>query len=131
MVDFNNENTVSTPATDIVRVLILERRYNLMEVIEAVHKEEALGIDTASQTAVVKARLLSFYYEIAEALPRQMTEEEITLLEKQLRSEKFEELLKAFRILNRVLDKLKLTRIDTKSVYDPTNVEEENKKKNL
>ena len=131
MVDFNNEATVSTPASDIVRILILERRYNLMEAIERRILNDSMAIEAGQDLAVIKARLYSFYFEICEVIPRRMKIEEKEQLEKDIQANDFAAVMRAFRSLNSLLDTIKLTRIDTKKVYDPTLVEDENKEKGL
>lgn len=131
MVDFNNETTVSTPAADIVRVLILERHAYVVDAIERHYVNDALNIDTAQDLGVIKARLMTFYFYICEVLPRRMDKDEIKNLKEDLAAEDFDGVMRAFRSLNKVLDSVKLTRIDTKKVYDPTRVEEENKEKGI
>lgn len=120
MVDFNNDSTIGTPALDIVRVLVLERRYNVMESIEEYVKLQDSGIDDLSkEIAIIKGRLLSFYYEIQEATQRHLSKEELQALGKNIKSNNFEDLTEAFYILNKLLDKLTITKLDTRQALPP------------
>lgn len=125
MVDFNNEATISTPATEVIKIEILERRYNLIEAVEAYNKQIASGVQ--AETGIVKARLLSLFMEVHPALERgfkSKDREELLLL---LDSDEFRDLMRGFFIINAWLDKVRLTRIDNKAQYDRTITEEENK----
>lgn len=125
MVDFNNETTVSTPAGDVVKILILQRRNDLIESIEAYNKARNSGV--LADTSIVKARLLSLFFEVQPALERNKNDgdlEEINLL---VLSDDYKDLVRGFLIINRWLDETKLIRIDTKKQYDRRIAEEENK----
>lgn len=129
MVDFDSEVTVSTPATDIVKILILQARANLFESIEAWKRDEAQNIDRGSE-AVAKARLNTLFMELQGVLKRKMDEKDYESLKKDCNSG--ENLLKRTYELNEFIDeKLKITQIDTRKQYDRTRVEEENEEKGL
>lgn len=120
MVDFNNSETIGTPALDIVRVLVLERRFNVMEALEEYKKVKLLGVDELSkEIASVQSRLMSFYLEIQEATVRHLTEEEEKSVIEALDSKNFAELFEAFKILNTLLDKLTITKLDTRQALPP------------
>lgn len=129
MVDFNNEATIGTPAHDILKVLILQRRNDALESIEFYRKKTLGGIDYP--TDVVSSRVFSFFLEVEPSLTRHKPKEELEILEKKSRTTEFDELLEAFRELNFHLDTLKLTRIDTGRKIDTTDIEAENKEKGL
>lgn len=129
MVDFNNEATVSTPATDVVKILILQRRNDFIEAVEAYNKQNAGGIE--SDPSIVKARLLSLYMEIQPALERSQKEDELNNIQLLLDSNDYLDFLRCFFIINRWLDRTRLIRIDTKKSYDRTIAELENKNYNL
>lgn len=128
MVDFDNETTVSRPAADVIKIVILERRYNLMEALERYYMNSALkDVDTTQDEAVVTARLQSLIDEIGPLLDRQLKKEEKEELQEAMNSKDFHDRLEAFRILNHALDGVKLTRIDNTRVYDMGDPEEDNK----
>jgi hypothetical protein len=129
MVDFNNEATISTPAVDIIRVLILQRRNDALDAIEYYNKKVKAGIDYG--TDVMGARIFSYFLEIECCLKRQLENKSFEDLEKEVKSDKYNDLLTAFRTMNTVLDKIKLTKIDTGKDIDTSNVEEENKERGL
>lgn len=126
MVDFNNEATVGTPAVDVERISILQRRYDLIEAIEHYRKMRLNG--AAMGISVVSCRLFSLFLELQACLARHLTPKEYDkLLDVCLNSSKEEEILTAVYKINSVLDQIKLTRIDTQRVYDSTDTEAENK----
>jgi hypothetical protein len=129
MVDFDNEATVGTPAADIVRILILQRRSDLFEALEAYRKRDYLG--ASSDISTVRARLNTLFLEIQGTLKRRLKEEEYKDLLIKIGSNKEEEILGAIYFLNEYLDALKLTRIDTRKEYDKTRVEHEHKAKRM
>jgi len=132
MVDFNNETTIGTSAWDIVRVLILQRRNDLIEAIEYYNKLECRNTD--GDLSIVQARLHSLFNELQASLKRRWNGPKDTrykdLIDK-IKSDKFKDIIDAFYILNEYLDEINLTRIDTRKQYDGSRVEEENKERGL
>lgn len=129
MVDFNNQTTVGTPAVDIVRVLILERRANLFEAIESYTKQEHQGISPS--ISVVQARLYVLFLELQAQFKRKLDKKEYDILHTQVKSKKIDDIMGGLETINNYLDQIKLTMLDNKKVYDPTSVENENKIKGL
>jgi negative regulator of replication initiation len=132
MVDFNNDTTITgRSAEDILRVVIMERRYNLFESIEQYIKLQAQDNSSDVELSIIKARLYSLFLEVEETVKRQHKEnpEDIIKLEVLMNSDKYEDLIKAVKFLMTVLDKVKLTRLDTKIPYDSTRVTVEDKHK--
>lgn len=128
MVDFNNEATIGTPAADVEKISILQRRYDVIEAYEAYKKGKFMG--HAQSLSIVKARLISLFIEIQAMLKRRLPKEEYDKLNICMNSTLIEEdILNILLRLNEFLDELKLTRIDTKKVYDSTDVEVENEEK--
>ena len=128
MVDFNNETTVGTPAVDVERISILQRRYDLIEAVEDYKKKRYAGAGMALN--IVRARLFSMFLEIQACLKRRLKPEQYTALLKTCLTDTQEErILEAIYWINEVLDEIRLTRIDTQQVYDRMDVEAENKMK--
>jgi len=128
MVDFNNETTVGIPAGDIVRVLILQRRNDLIESLEHYRKEKYVG--GFSDLSIVRARLLSLFIEIQGMLKRRLKEEIYNKLKLEVfTSIKEDDLFRMVFEINETLDSIHLTKIDNKVVYDRKRVEIENKEK--
>ena len=124
MVDFNNEATMTTPAGDVVKLCIIEKWYNLIEALEAYDKSTSSGV--ASDFYIVKSRLMSLFRVLSPTLLRggkKAEYEEVILLSK---SNKYDDIIRAFMVLNKFLDDIRLTRIDNKPIYDRTRVEDEN-----
>ena len=124
MVDFDNEATISTPAAEIVKILLLQARQNLFEAWEEYYKKMEYGTDVG--LAVVKARLFSLWLEMQATLKRRLTEKEYNHIYRNALSDKQSEVLSAILRLNEILDELQVTRLDSKRVYNRQNVEEEN-----
>lgn len=129
MVDFNSEATVGTPAVDIVRVMVLERANNLYDAYEDYIKKQEQGYD--KDLSLIKARLSSLMLILEAQVLRKEGEEKANILKKQITSNDFEKIKEAITHFNIYLDEIKLTRLDTKKVYDKTMVEVENKVKGL
>lgn len=130
MVDFNAGETVATPAADIVRVLLLQRRDYVIDSLEQYHQNTARGVEAGLH--IVRARLRSLFYEMQAALKRRAGknggyDELLELLE----GKKITDLEKLFFYLNEELDTWKITRLDTQKRYDSTDVETENEAKKL
>lgn len=124
MVDFNNERTIGTPRSDILTVLLLQRRNDVIDAIEAYKKVEYLG--SQSEANVLRARLLSLFMEIQAALLNDLGEEEFGKLQEKVLSPKLEDSSEAFQTMDRWLYRKNITKIDTRKHYDTGDVEEEN-----
>jgi hypothetical protein len=129
VVDFNNEATIGTPASEVVKILILQRRYDMMEALEQYNKLQ--NQDQEADISVARARLFSLFLEIQAMLKRRLTKEEYDDLFSQVESSNKNQIMKAIYSINEQMDKISLTKIDTKRVYDTTRVEKENKIKGL
>lgn len=129
MVDFNNETTVSTPAVDIVRVLILQRRADLMEALEDYLKKDSLGYSQSIN--IVKARLYTLFLEVSGMLKRRAPED-YARLEVGIRGlDDVEDIIKIILEFNNILDSVGLTKIDTRKKFDSSIAENENMDKGL
>ena len=129
MVDFNNEATIGTPSTEVVKILILQRRYDLMESLEKHNRLQNQNQD--SDTSTLRARLFTLFMEIQAGLKRRLPTKEYTELLDWMNSEEETDIMQAVYKINEELDKINLTKIDTKKVYDSTRVEKENRMKGL
>lgn len=129
MVDFNSEATVGTPAVDIVRVMVLERLNNLYDGVEDYFKKIEQGYD--KDLSVVKARLYSLWLIIEAQVTRKEGKNKAKEYEQKIKSNDFDELKEMITYFNKYLDELKLTRLDTKKVYDGSRVEVENQNRAL
>lgn len=131
MVDFNNETTIGTPAVDIVRVLILQARYNLFEAWE--YHQKMLFQGTEGNLSLVRARLGTMFLELQAGLKRRLSKLEYQNLLNRLKDDTMttDEAFDIICLFNDILDKINLTKIDTKKVYDSSRVEKEHKALNL
>ena len=129
MVDFNNETTVSINSFDIMRVVILERRYHLFEAFESYEKADNQGQDASQELYIVKARLKTMFSELRNMIKRHNKNGVLEQIEKDLRSDSIVSLYRAFYSMDEILDAVKLIRIDTQVPYDSTKVTTEDRQK--
>jgi len=129
MVDFNNETTISTPAGDVIKILILQRRYDLFESLEAYNKQRGQGTDP--NIGGVSARLYTFWLELEAMLKRRLKAEEYETLYQNVISDKEANIILAINTINAQLDFIKLTKIDERQVYESHRAEKENKVKGM
>lgn len=127
MVDFNNETTVTQSPTELVKIMLLERRKYVIDAIEHYYKNTSNGIKPA--IGVIKSRLLALFYELKPSLTS--ADVDTVKLAKELDVKDIKELLNAFDTLNQYFYDLQLTKIDYKKLIDTTNVEIENLEKGL
>jgi len=133
MVNFNNENTVSTPAANIVKLLLIEARYNSFLALEEYNSKISGSVNY--NQGRVRARLGTWFLEHQAYLDRTFTKvEDITEIEAVKRDLFFNKkdleysrILEIVVFLNNVIDKLKITKLDTKHQYDTTDIEADNK----
>lgn len=131
MVDFNNEQTVATPPGDIVKILIIERKEQVIEALEKYHLADETGADPDTKLDIVKARLRSLWYELGPILKRKKSVDEYkTACDNIANLNKAKEVREAFSELNEFIDEIGLTQIDRK-VWDRTNIEMSNMRKGL
>jgi hypothetical protein len=104
----------------------LQRRYDLIEAIEVYKKQSYRG---SNDLGTVKARLLSLFLELQATLHRHSARgSEYEVIEKVcLDANSEEEVLGVLFKINKLLDKLKLIRIDNQESYDSSDIEAENK----
>lgn len=123
--DWDN-TTVGQPASEIIKILILQKRNDLIEAIEHYYKDKY--ISNMGDLSIIRARLTSLFVELQAMLKRRIPEYEV-LKEKVFTSNKEEELFSIIYQINEILDSVNLTKIDNKKVYDRMRVEEENYEK--
>lgn len=106
---FNSEGAYGRTAGEIEQISILQRRYNFIEAYEDYLKKKYNNIGTSLN--LVRARLISLFLQIQATTERRL--EEYTSIEKSIFIIKEENDIKEmFYIISRLLDKLKITRLD-------------------
>lgn len=132
MVDFNNESTVATPPGDVVKIVMLERREQVIETLESYHEKKANGNSMKEDLSLIKARVMALWYELQGIARRRLKPKEYDLIEKGMMDAKeWTELQAAFQWMNEFVDGLGLTYIDTRNKYDRTRVEDTNTKRGM
>jgi len=126
---FNSEATISTPAIDIVRVLVLQRVDNAIEAIELYNKKDALGVNFP--TAEASSRVYSLFLLLSNVLKRRLKTDVYDTIKQNIKSEDIKEINESFETMLTTLDEIRLTRLDTGKQIDTTSVEDENKESGL
>lgn len=126
--NFDNEVTVGVPASDVERISILQRRYDLIEALEDYRKKRLNNVGV--NISVVRARLFSLFVEIQAMLKRKLSPKDYErILDNCMTSNKESIIIETIFFLNEQLDNIRLTRIDSQRMYDTVNIEEENEAK--
>lgn len=106
MVDYNTETAITAPH-NIVKIEILEARYNTRLAIEFMEQKKKYSSRTPSRT--FQARLQSYYYTLYGLLNNKGKNE---IIAEKVFSNKIEDNIKAFLMLEEILYKVGLIRID-------------------
>lgn len=134
MVNFNDNVTTGTPAVNLVRLLVLEARYNCFLALEYYNTKVSSGINIDQST--VRARLGTWFLEHQAYLERsnnidpndkpiyERIKENLFFKRGNLNNK---EILEIVYFLNKVIDRLKVTKLDTRIQFDTTDIEEDNK----
>lgn len=121
--------TVASGPTELLKIIILERRKFLIDAIE--HYNRRKFDNRSASISNIRAEMISLFLEIQAALRRDYKDEEYKELYGMVNSKEPDVLLDAFFQINQWLDEKKLIRVDTKKQYDSTRVESENREKSL
>lgn len=130
--DFNNESSLGTNRGHILDLIVLGRRDEWLNTYQkylvAKSNQDA---NKTNLFYILVGILKTIELELRETLKRQM-KEDYTEFKKNLDDcENENTLMKVFDRLNKVLDELRITRIDNKKNVDPTNLEATNESKGL
>lgn len=122
--NYDLTTSVSSPI-EYYKILVLQRLNDLVEAWETYFKNKHTGLEV--NLNIVHARTTSLYLSLSVYLKRKS--DKFTTVDKILfESEPHErELINIFRLISEQLDTDRLTRFDTKTTYDGTLAETENK----
>lgn len=133
MVDFNSETTITRPAADVCKIVILQRRYDFLEALTEVYVRQAnnssLNLGHAKALLSILAKELGAMFR--GRFSKKDGETWADLLTDITGAENIETLTAAFDRLDAELYRMGLTKIDTGREYDSTLVETENREKGL
>jgi len=127
-INFNDNNLTNRPPTDVINMIVIEAWYNWRLAYEFYLNNKYNGKTMYLHDC--RARISNLYLTLYELLNRKLKEEELEFLKNicmmnQTSTEA--DILKAYLIINRVLDETQLIRVDTKRIIDRSNIEESNK----
>lgn len=129
MVDFNNEATIGTPRSDIISVLILQRRNDVIDAIESYKKAEYQGAEGPAW--VVRSRMLTLFLEVRSALKNSKKPEDFKKLEANVLSADMDRLGEALYAIDEWLYQKNITKFDTRKDVDIDDIEAVNKSHGL
>lgn len=130
MVDFNNESTISKPPKEVVALIIIEKIYNFLEADEDYAKKKLQGGGVS--IAIPRARLRNLFLMSHALLKRGLDEPDYNgcvavCMDVNRKDVEPDDLMEAFGHMMTVLDKVGLTKLDTKPVYNRNSIEQSNK----
>lgn len=132
MVDFSNETTVSTPPGDVVKIVVLEARAQVIEALEQYHIMESSDMELSRRKDILHGRILNLWYQLQAMVKRRNPPENYKQLTKILYGKpSFETMRATFEWMNEFIDDMGLTVIDNRPRYDRTIAEDANVKKGL
>jgi len=129
MVDFKSDATITTPVSDIIKMLIIEAMYNAEETLEDYQRKKASGIQP--DTAALHSRIWRLWARLRPSIKKQCPPNTFKELENICGSEDPEDLEEAYHALNELLHDWKLTDIFQKKYVDRTNIEAANEADNI
>jgi len=129
MVDFNNETTIATPSKDIMRVYLIENKAYTEDNWRRFRTKDFEGLEAS--LSIVRACLEQWYIIIEPIINRHWDSKEIPKdkIEYYIEKGKKKDLFKLIITFNRLLDKIKLTQLDTRETPKRT-IEASNLAKN-
>ena len=132
MVDFNSDGALGTNRSHILDLVILGRRDEWLNTFQKfqISKVEN-GSDQIRLLNILRGIAQTMEFEIRETLKRRLNKEYDKFKEELYHSQEEKVLMNCFDQINTVLDKLQITRIDTRKQIDFTNIEESNTAKGL
>lgn len=135
MVDFNSEQLFTANKGEILNIIILGRRDELLNTFQLWREKVLIGAGSSMEYKL-RSCLFTLFLEVAEPIERKLEDTKelkhlLAVIYSNDTSIPEEDLLTAFRTINGFLDDLNLIRIDNKKKYDTTDIEAENEEKGL
>jgi hypothetical protein len=118
-------NFITNSPANLLKFIIIQKKDTVIEAIE--RYLEFSSHSRTTPTHYIRSRLNSLFLSVYSGLKRGLKKEEFTELDKLKDSDKFDDLYKAFIIIEVWLDNSKITRIDLYKEMDLSLVENENK----
>jgi len=135
MVNFESDQLLTTNKGEILNLIILGRRDELLNIFQK-WREDCISNSAGATTQEYKLRgcLFTLFLELERPLYRKLEKEQFNSLKDFVYTDKEvtkRNLISAYDIINKFLDDINLIKIDTKKNFDSRNLEEENKEKGL
>ena len=136
MVNFDSEQMLTTNKGEILNLIVLGRRDELLNTFQQ-WRVSCISNGSNKKTVEEKLRgsLFVLFMEIERPLSRKLDKKVFEDLEIFVYSESTDiskvDIISAYHVLNKFLDDINLTKIDTKKNFDSRNLEDENAEKGL
>jgi hypothetical protein len=130
--EMNITGTVTAPPSQILKMLILQKRYDVQAIIsDLVYKKNKNGHYPDNRISQLKTKMNDLYLEIYHSLARSKKPEEMTQIELDLESDDFNVHMRLFKMFMIYLDEKQVLKIDWYEKYDRTSIEGSNKARGL
>src|SRR4030043_801417 len=110
MVDFKNDGMMTTPSWEVIKILALQKREDLMLAIEFYYRHKYDGQESEHDIDFVRARLWVLFYELEAWLKRTYDEQTILLYTSKIDSKVVKDVFEVVSWVNKFMDEKKLTR---------------------
>ena len=128
-IDINNNKTVTSSPTELLKINILIKRQEALDVIEKYYEYDYSGAQPPEHK--VRAKIKTLFNFVRASFKRDKTENEYNAFLRLMDDKDIKKVLEAFEQLDDWMDEKKLIRFDNVRSYDSTNVEIENEAKSL
>lgn len=120
MVDFNNETTITKSAIDIERILVLQKRDELILALSDYLVSFKSGVDRGEAINLDK-KLYAFFFQFYATLKRKMNN--FIAIEEKINNHNYEysDVVDWFKEWSVILDDFRLTKLDIKVSRDRSN----------
>jgi type I site-specific restriction-modification system R (restriction) subunit len=129
MVDFNSDATIASGPKNIINILIIQRLNDFLEAFEQARKDDLNGINP--NLAISQARLQTLVYQIRAMLKRHMRKNYKLIFKNLNNKMSLKQIEEMYILIDDALDRLRITRVDTRKVYDRSLAELDNIQKGL
>lgn len=128
-IDINNNKTVTSSPTELLKINILIKRQEALDAIEKYYEYDYSGAQPPEHK--VRAKIRTLFNLVRASFKRDHTNKQFDNFVKSLNDKDINKVLSTFEELDDWMYDKKLIRFDNIKSYDATNVELENEAKSL
>jgi len=128
--EYNEDMTTATSAGDLLKLLLLQKREDVMKHLGNYYGHEARG-NEAGRTHDLSGSIKILFLEIEPMMKKTLDEGNYEAIRDMTFSDDIESQIASFRVVNQFLYDKNLLKIDTKQWYDKRRAESANKNAGL